>query len=290
MPRQTSLLIGLAFISPWLFGFAVFMLYPMVASIYFSFCDYSVLQSALFIGLENYIELFGDKVFRVSLGNTLFYAFFALGLGLVVSIGEALLLNMKVKGMAFHRTIIFLPSLVPVVALSVLWMWIFNGESGLLNAILEGVGLPAPNWLGSEDWAMPALILMSLWGIGHPVVIYLAGLQDIPRELYEAAEIDGAGSWDRFWNVTLPMLTPVVYFNVVMGIIGTFQVFAQPYIMTQGGPGRATYFYALALYDYAFMDLRMGYASAMAWILFIIILGLTLLATRVSQKWVQYDR
>lgn len=266
------------------------MLYPMVASIYFSFCDYSVLQSALFIGLENYIELFGDKVFRVSLGNTLFYAFFALGLGLVVSIGEALLLNMKVKGMAFHRTIIFLPSLVPVVALSVLWMWIFNGESGLLNAILEGVGLPTPNWLGSEDWAMPALILMSLWGIGHPVVIYLAGLQDIPRELYEAAEIDGAGSWDRFWNVTLPMLTPVVYFNVVMGIIGTFQVFAQPYIMTQGGPGRATYFYALALYDYAFMDLRMGYASAMAWILFMIILGLTLLATRVSQKWVQYDR
>jgi multiple sugar transport system permease protein len=271
-------------------GFAVFMLYPMGASIYFSLCDYSVLQPALFIGFENYFELFGDKVFRVSLGNTLYYAFFALGLGLVVSLGEALLLNMKVKGMAFHRTIIFLPSLVPVVALSVLWMWIFNGESGLLNAVLEGLGLPAPNWLGSADWAMPALILMGLWGVGHPVVIYLAGLQDIPQELYEAAEIDGAGSWDRFWNVTLPMLTPVVYFNVVMGIIGTFQVFAQPYIMTQGGPGRATYFYALALYDYAFMDLRMGYASAMAWILFMIILGLTLLATRISKKWVQYDR
>jgi len=268
----------------------VFMLYPMGASIYFSLCDYSVLQPALFIGLENYSELLGDKVFWVSLGNTLYYAFFGLGLGLFVSLGEALLLNMKVKGMAFHRTIIFLPSLVPVVALSVLWMWIFNGDSGLLNAVLEGLGLPAPNWLGSEDWAMPALILMGLWGIGHPVVIYLAGLQDIPQELYEAAEIDGAGSWERFWNVTLPMLTPVVYFNVVMGIIGTFQLFAQPYIMTQGGPGRATYFYALALYDYAFMDLRMGYASAMAWILFVIILGLTLLATRISQRWVQYDR
>jgi multiple sugar transport system permease protein len=302
MKRHLSLLTGLLFISPWLVGFTALMLYPMVASFYYSLCDYSVLQSPVFIGAENYREMLGDEVFRVSLWNTVLFAFFSIGLGLLVSLSLAVMLNMRVPGMAFHRTIVFIPSLVPVVALSVLWMWILNGDTGLLNKLIEGalngvlglVGskttISGPNWLGSETWAMPALILMTLWGVGHPVVIYLAGLQDVPESLYEAAEIDGANALQRLWHITLPMLSPVIYFNVVMGIIGTFQVFAAPYIMTGGGPGRATLFYALALYNYAFGDLQMGYASAMAWVLFLVILGLTLLATRISRRWVQYER
>ena len=302
MSSRSPLISGLLFISPWIVGFAVFMLYPMCASLYYSFCDYSVLRPAVFVGAENYGDLFSDEVFWVSLGNTLYFAFFSLGIGLVLSLSVAVMLNMKVPGMAFHRTIVFLPSLVPIVALSVLWMWILNGDRGLLNTMLESVinralalvnsekTFSAPNWLGSESWAMPALIIMSLWGIGHAVVIYLAGLQDIPVSLHEAAELDGASSWQRLWHITLPMLSPVIYFNLVMGIIYTFQVFAAPFIMTNGGPARATLFYALALYNYAFDDLRMGYASAMAWVLFLIVFGLTLLATRISRRWVQYER
>lgn len=299
---RSSLSTGLAFISPWIVGFCVFMLYPLAASIYYSFCDYSVLLPPVFVGIENYGELASDKVFWVSLYNTFFFAFFSLGLGLIVSLSLAILLNLKVPGQAFYRTIFFLPSLVPVVALSILWMWIFNSNSGLLNGMLEGIvnrayqlagkepTFAGPNWLGSETWAMPALILMSLWGVGHPIVIYLAGLQDIPKSLYEAAEIDGASGWQRIWYITIPMLSPVIYFNLIMGIIGSFQVFAAPYIMTGGGPGRATLFYAMSVYNLAFEDLRMGYASAMAWILFIIILALTLLATRFSRRYVQYER
>jgi len=306
MSERKSTLWALLFISPWVVGFCAFMLYPLVASIFYSFCDYSVLESPLFIGLENYRDLVHDVVFWVSLKNTIIFALFSLGLGLVVSLSLALLLNMKVRGLAVHRTIFFLPSLVPAVALSVLWMWIFNGDNGLLNTLLEkgiNVGLQpvnavfglaakysAPNWLGSKEWAMPALVLMSLWGVGHPIVIYLAGLQDIPEELYEAAEIDGASSWQKTAHVTLPMLSPVIYFNLIMGIIWSFQVFTVPYIMTRGGPQRATYFYAMAIYDSAFEDLYMGYACAMAWILFLIILALTLLATRFSRRWVQYER
>jgi len=306
MSERKSTLWALLFISPWVVGFCAFMLYPLIASTFYSFCDYSVLESPLFIGLENYRELVHDVVFWVSLENTIIFAFFSLGLGLLVSLSLALLLNMKVRGLAVHRTIFFLPSLVPAVALSVLWMWIFNGDSGLLNTLLEkglNAGLKpinavfglsakytAPNWLGSKEWAMPALVLMSLWGVGQPIVIYLAGLQDIPKELYEAAEIDGASSWQKTAHVTLPMLSPVIYFNLVMGIIWSFQVFTVPYIMTRGGPQRATYFYAMAIYDSAFEDLYMGYACAMAWILFLIILALTLLATRFSRRWVQYER
>ncbi|MBI2190575.1 MAG: sugar ABC transporter permease [Planctomycetes bacterium] len=299
-----SLTLGLAFISPWLVGFLAFLVYPLIASLYYSFCDYSVLEPPVFIGVDNYTDLVQDKIFWVSLGNTLLFACFSLGLGLVLSLTLAVLLNLRIPGQAIHRTIFFLPSLIPVVALSVLWIWIFNADSdrGLLNLVLEAVingcrrflGLAptfsGPNWLGSETWAMPALVLMSLWGVGHPVVIYLAGLQDIPQSLYEAAELDGASAWQRLRHVTLPMLSPVIYFNLIMGIIGAFQVFTAPFMMTRGGPGRSTLFYAMALYNRAFEDLRMGYACAMAWILFLIILALTLLATRISRRWVQYDR
>jgi multiple sugar transport system permease protein len=219
----------------------------------------------------------------------------ALPAGTLVSLGLALMLNVKIKGQSVYRTIIFLPTLVPAVASAMLWMWLFNSKLGLINIVLGHVsswlGHPwqGPGWLSQPAWAMPALVLMSLWGVGGTVVIYLAGLQDVPVELYDAAEIDGAGPWGRLWHVTLPMLSPVIFFNLVMGIIGTLQVFAVPYLMTGGGPLRSTYFYTMYLFDNAFSYLRMGYASAMAWVLLLIILALTALVFWTSKRWVHYQ-
>lgn len=281
--------VGYAFLSPWIVGFLAFTLLPVGLSFYYSLCDYTLLQSPVFIGLENYSDLARDEVFWRSLFNTFYYAAMALPGGLLVSLGLAMLLNVKVPGQAVWRTIIFLPSLVPVVASAMLWMWLFNAKLGLINALLAKLGIEGPGWLTDPSWAMPALALMSLWGVGHAVVIYLAGLQDVPRELYEAAEIDGAGVWRRVWNVTLPMLSPVIFFNLVMAIIGTLQVFDVPYIMTGGGPARATYFVTMYLYDNAFNYLQMGYASAMAWIMLLIVLALTGIAFWSSSRWVHYQ-
>ncbi len=280
---------GLAFISPWLFGFCVFTLTPIVLSLYYSFCDYSLLQKPVWRGLENYKLLFRDEVFYKSLWNTFYYAALALPAGLFVSLGLALMLNVKIAGQSVYRTIIFLPSLVPTVAAAMLWLWLFNSRLGLINTALASIGIQGPGWLRDAAWAMPALVIMSLWGVGHTVVIYLAGLQDVPRELYEAAEIDGAGIWGRLFNVTIPMLSPVIFFNLIMAIIGTLQVFTIPYIMTQGGPARSTYFYTMYLYDNAFTFLRMGYASAMAWMQLLMILALTAFAFWTSKRWVYYQ-
>jgi multiple sugar transport system permease protein len=280
---------GLAFISPWLVGFCVFTLTPVVLSLYYSFCDYSLLQKPVWRGAENYKLLFRDEVFYRSLWNTFYYALLALPAGLFVSLGLALMLNVKIRGQSVYRTIIFLPSLVPTVAAAMLWLWLFNSRLGLINTALASIGLQGPGWLRDAAWAMPALVIMSLWGVGHTVVIYLAGLQDVPRELYEAAEIDGAGIWGRLFNVTIPMLSPVIFFNLIMAIIGTLQVFTIPYIMTQGGPARSTYFYTMYLYDNAFTFLRMGYASAMAWMQLLIILALTAFAFWTSKRWVYYQ-
>lgn len=285
--RQTF--VGLAFLSPWIAGFLLFTAVPVALSFYYSLCDFTLLQEPVFIGVENYTNLLADEVFWKALFNTLYYAAMALPGGLLVSLGLAMLLNVRMPGQAMWRTIIFLPSLVPVVASAVLWMWLFNAKLGLINALLARVGITGPGWLTDVRWAMPALALMSLWGVGHAVVIYLAGLQDVPRELYEAAEIDGAGVWRRVWNVTLPMLSPVIFFNLVMAIIGTLQVFDVPYIMTQGGPARSTYFITMYLYDNAFVYLQMGYASAMAWIMLLIVLGLTGVAFWSSRRWVHYQ-
>ena len=280
---------GLAFLSPWLVGFCVFTLIPIALSLYYSFCDYSLLQRPIWRGLENYRLLFRDEVFFKSLWNTFYYAAMALPAGMLVSIGLALMLNVHIRGQAVYRTIIFLPSLVPTVAAAMLWLWLFNSRLGLVNTALSYLGITGPRWLGDADWAMPALVIMSLWGVGHTVVIYLAGLQDVPRELYEAAAIDGAGIWGRLWSVTIPMLSPVIFFNLILAIIGTLQVFTLPYIMTQGGPARSTYFYTMYLYDNAFTFLRMGYASAMAWMQLLIILTLTGLAFWTSKRWVYYQ-
>jgi multiple sugar transport system permease protein len=263
--------------------------------LFYSFCDYSVLQAPVWIGTENYSRMFNDSVFWKSLGNTAFFAGLSLPLGMCVSLSLALLLNTGARGMPAFRTIFYLPSIVPIVASSMLWLWIFNGQYGLLNWALAPVfklfHLAPPGWLGDPRWAKPALVLMSLWGAGNSMIIYLAGLQDVPADLYESAELDGANWWRRLWHITLPMISPVIYFNLVMGIIGSLQTFTTVFVMTggaDGSPARSTLFYALYLFSTAFYDLRMGYASAMAWVLFLLIVALTVAATKLSEKRVHY--
>ncbi|MDX2055278.1 MAG: sugar ABC transporter permease [Polyangiaceae bacterium] len=286
---------GLGFAALWIVGLSVFTLYPVLASLFYSFSDFSVLEPPVWIGTGNYERLMHDVVFWKSLKNTLIYTALSLPLGMIVSISLALLLNTGVRGMALFRTFFYLPSLVPLVASSMLWLWIFNGNHGILNVALRPIvavfGAEPPTWLSDPNWSKPALALMSAWGVGNSMVIYLAGLQDVPQELYESAELDGAGFWRRVWHVTLPMISPVIYFNLIMGIIGSLQVFTQVFVMTggaDGAPARSTLFYALYLFSTAFYDLRMGYASAMAWLLFLLIVGLTLLATKLSKSRVHY--
>ncbi len=280
---------GIAFISPWLVGFLCFTAIPILLSLYFSFCDYPLLQPAVFMGADNYRELAHDPWFWNALLNTLKYAAMALPAGMLVSLGLALLLNQKIAGQSMYRTIIFLPSLVPITASAMIWFWLFNQKLGLLNHLLSLIGIEPVPWLADPKIAMPSLAFMSLWGVGHTVVIYLAGLQDVPKDLYEAAELDGATGARRLWHVTIPMISPVIFFNLIMAIIGTFNVFAIPYIMTAGGPARSTQFYTMYLYDNAFIYLRMGYASAMAWIQLLIVLSLTAFAFWTGKRWVHYQ-
>jgi multiple sugar transport system permease protein len=287
---KRNLGVGLLFALPWILGFALFLGYPLIASFYYSFTSYSVLTPPRWIGGDNYKELFQDEVFFLSLKNTLLYALGAIPLGTVTAIGLAMLLNTKVKGMAFYRTLFFLPSLVPMVALGTLFLWVFNGDYGLLNAGLKSLGFTPPNWLGEPAWAKWTLVMIAMWGSGQAMIIYLAGLQDVPVSLYEAAELDGAKTWAKTRNVTLPMLSPVILFNVIMGIIGSLQVFAVPYVMFPGGaPARSTYFFAMYLFDNAFQYQRMGYASAMGWVMFAIILALTMLSLRITERHVHYE-
>jgi len=295
-------LTGLAFISPWLIGLGGLVLYPIALSLYYSFCEYSVLQPAQWIGPGNYADLFTDELFWKALSNTLRFALWSLPLGVVLSFALAVLLNTGVRGMAVWRTFFFLPALVPLVALAVLWLWIFNGEYGILNQALAQVdrGLGAlvgathplfrgPGWLSDPTYALSALVIMSLWGVGNAMVIYLAALQEVPEHLYEAAELDGAGWLQKVRYVAIPSVSPVILFNLIMGIIGTLQVFAVPYVISpEGSPARSIYFLTMYLYDNAFTYLRMGYACAMAWILFLLILVLTYVALRVSRRFVYY--
>ncbi|HLP00036.1 MAG TPA: sugar ABC transporter permease [Fimbriimonas sp.] len=287
---RRDLRIGLLFASPWILGFGIFLAYPVLASLFYSFTSYSALRPPKMVGLDNYKELAGDEVFWQALTNTLMYVLGAVPLSAVVAIGLAMLLNTKVKGMAYYRTIFFLPSLVPMVALGTLFLWIFNGDYGLLNEGLRKVGVDPPNWLGDPSYSKWTLVLISMWGSGQAMVIYLAGLQNVPVSLYEAADLDGAKLWAKTRHVTLPMISPVILFNVIMSIIGALQVFAVPYVMFPGGaPARSTYFIASYLFDNAFQFQRMGYASALGWVMFVITLLLTLLALKVSEKHVHYE-
>jgi len=281
---------GILFISPWLIGMGLFLAYPVLASVYYSFCEYSVLDRARPVGLANYADLLGDGLFWKSLFNTVYFAALSIPLGLMLALGLAILLNTGVRGLTVYRTIFFLPALIPTVALGILWLWIFNGENGILNMFLTSIGIHAPGWLTDPAWSKPALILLSMWGIGHAMVIFLAGLQDVPVHLYEAADLDGANWWHKVRHVTIPMVSPVILFNLIMGIIGALQYFTLPYIMTPNGqPAHSAYFYAMYLYDNAFLYLRMGYASAMAWILFVLILALTLGSLRLAARHVHYE-
>ena len=286
---------GLLFSAPWLIGISVFLIYPLLSALYYSLCDYSVLLPPVFVGFDNYVDLFGDRLFWKSLWNTTFYALGSVTLSVVVALTLAILLNSKVKGLAFYRTVFFLPSLMPLVATCMLWSFMYKGQGGLINTLLEQIGVTGPAWFADPNWSKPALVFMAAWGAGNAMVIFLAGLQDVPTSLYEASIIDGAGWLQRLVHVTIPMISPVIYFNVVMGIIGAFQAFAQALIMTDstavpGSPEQSTLFYVLQLYNVGFQDLRMGYASAMAWVLFLIILALTYLTTQLSKRWVSYDR
>lgn len=287
-------LVGLAFVSPWIIGFCAFMAAPIGMSFYYSFTDYPLLEPPVWTGLENYTRMFTDPIFWKTMLNTSIYAALAIPIGTLLALFAAWLLNMESRGRVFFRSAVFLPSLVPLVASSMIWMWLFNGELGLINTAIDFFGKPlgirGPNWLGDERWVMPALVIMSFWSIGQAVVIYLASLQDVPRALYEAADLDGMGPLTKFINVTMPMISPVILFNVIMAIITAWQVFAVPYIMlgASGGPGRAGYFYTMYLYDNAFRYQQMGYASAMAWVQLLIILGLTGLTFLVSRRLVHY--
>lgn len=288
--RRGETVAGILFASPWFVGFLVFTAFPIFASIYFSFTDYDILSEPYWIGLENYIEMLKwDPSFWKSLWNTTYYVLFSVPLQLIIGLVIALILNADIKGIAVYRTMYYMPSIVPIVASSILWSWMFNPNYGLLTLAVEAFGVDAPAWLGDPAWAKPSLIIMSLWGAGGGMIIYLAGLKNIPNTYYEAAELDGAGAWMRFWKITLPLLTPTLFFQLIMGIIGSFQVFTQAFMMTSGGPNDATLFYVLHLYRNAFQFWRMGYASAMAWVLFAIIMIFTLINWVGSKYWVNYD-
>lgn len=289
-------LAGYTFAMPWLIGFFVLTAGPFLASIIFSFCSYDVLHPPRWVGLLNFQQLFTVDwpVLSITLYNAGYLALFGIPLGIVTGLGIAMLLNASVRGMHYYRTIYYLPSIVPIVASSILWIWLLNPDAGLLNAAWRAVltgwsGLQPPNWLASEEWAKPALILMGLWGAGGGMILWLAGLQGVPQHLYEAATLDGATPVQQFRHVTLPMLSPYIFFNLIMGTIGALQTFENVYIMTGGGPLDATRVPVLYLFDSAFRYFNMGYASAIAWVLFAIVLALTLIQVKLAPRWVHYE-
>lgn len=279
-----------AFISPWLVGFIVLTAGPVVASFVLSFTAWDMASPPVYVGLGNYIALFtADKLLGKSLVVTAIWVVVGLPLRLVVAYVAALALNQRLPAIGFFRTVLYLPAVVSGVAIALLWVWVLQPQYGLLNSFLRLFGIQGPPWFGSEEWALPGFIVMSLWTTGAAMIIFLAGLQSVPAELYEAAELDGAGPLAKLTRVTLPMTTPVIIFNLIIGLIQSFQVFTQAYVMTNGGPNNATLFYVLYLYRAAFQYNQMGYASAMAWLLFVVVLVCTLLVFRSSARWVYYE-
>jgi multiple sugar transport system permease protein len=297
-PRKFSLkslhvremLAGYAFISPWVIGFIVFMGGPIIASMILSFFSWKMITPPRFIGLTNYINMFTvDAWFRTSIVVTAEYVFISVPLSLILALFLAILVNQNVRLSSFWRTAFYVPAVISGVAGAVIWRWMYHNELGMINALLSLVGIAGPRWLYDKHTALLSLIIMRLWNVGVPMVIFLAALQAMPKFLYEAAEIDGAGEVAKFLNITLPLLTPVIFFNLVIAIIGGIQTFAEPFVMTSGGPENATLFFGLYLYQNAFAFLKMGYASAMAWIMFITILVLTVLQFTIANRWVYYE-
>ena len=279
---------GILFAVPWLLQFVLFILIPFAASFWLSLTDYRFRDFPKMIWLENYADLAGDEVFLKSVFNTLYYTVFHVPGVMIIAFFIAILLNQKVKGMPLFRTLFYLPSVTAGVATIMLWLVILQ-PNGILNQALGLFGIPGPRWLTSTQWAMPSLILMSFWTVGTTMILYLAGLQGIPQHLYEAASIDGAGHLRKLWHVTVPMMTPTIFLTLVLGIIGSWQVFTQALILTGGGPANATLFVLLYLYRKAFLIFQMGYASAIAWVLFVIILIFTLIQFGIARRWVYYE-
>lgn len=280
---------GWVFISPWIIGFLAFTALPIGLSFYYGFTAYNIYQPPKWIGLANYQTLLSDPLFWTSLYNTVYYTFISVPLMLVLSVALALLLNSRLPGMAFFRTLYFLPSVLSGVGVALLWLWIFNPDFGLINLVLDAFGIRGPLWLASPEWSKPAMIIMSLWGLGGVMVINLAGLQAVPGELYDAAKMDGAGAPARLRFVTLPMLSPTLFFNFITLTIGSLQIFTQAYVMTDGGPVNSTLFYVYYLFKVAFENLRMGYASALAWVLFLVIVAFSAVQIVFSRRWVYYE-
>ena len=290
--QRRKALVGYLYISPWIVGFLVFVLGPMIASLWLSLTQYSAMGPPSFVGLRNYVYMFTqDKLFWGAVGKTFYFATVVVVVGISGSLICAMLLNTGLQGAAIYRTLYFIPSLTPIVALALLWSWILQPRYGLLNGILSYVGIKGPGWLRSPAWAIPGLLMMNLWATtgGGRMVIFLAGLQGIPQELYDAAQVDGANGLQRFRHVTLPMLSPTIFFNLVLGVIGGLKVFAASYITTDGGPAYATWFYILHLFAQAFRYLELGYASALAWFFFVVVLVLTAVQFSISRRWVYYE-
>jgi multiple sugar transport system permease protein len=280
---------GYLFILPVVLGLLIWTFGPMIASAFYSLTDYKITEAPVFIGFQNFVNLFSDNLFLNSLSVTIRFAIMFVIFGQVFGLGLAILLTQRARGMSLFRTAFYLPVIVPYIASALLWKYLFNNQFGPINAILKAVGLPAPNWLGSSDSALFSIVIISVWTGAVTTIIYVAGLQHIPEELHDAAKIDGANELQRFRFITIPMLSPTIFFNVVTGVIGSFQLFVPSFVMTKGGPVNSTYLYNHNLYDKAFRWLQMGYASSMAWVMFAIIIVLTLFIFRSSPLWVYYE-
>lgn len=282
---------GILFAMPWLIGLLVFWIYPTIASAYYSFTKFNAVQSPQWIGFSNYIQLFtADDTFWLAVYNTAYFAFISIPLAIIVSFGLAMMLNAKIRFQTVYRTIYFLPTLVPEIALSLVWVYLFTPGSGLVNVPFDWLGIKGPCWLTCPAWSRPTIILLALWIVGQQIILYLAGLQDVPQDLYDAADVDGANFLHKFRHVTIPMMTPVVFFHLVTSVIGALQFFTVPYIMTGGTgfPAGSLMFYSIYLYKNAFQYFQMGYASALAWLLFMVALLITLVIFRSARMWVFY--
>lgn len=286
--ERQNLFRGMLFISPWLIGLLAFTVYPLLASAYYSFTNYDIVRQPRFIGLANYQELFRDRMIPKVLYNTLYLAFVGVPLTLITSFLSAVLLNQRMRFRSVVRTAVFIPSIVPVVASAMVWLWIYNSQYGLINSFLKSQSLPIIPFLSSPSMAKLSLIIVDCWASGGAMLIFLAALQDVPQSLYDAAKVDGASAWTRFRHVTIPMVTPAILYNLITGMIGVFQSFTFAWILTGGGPYSSTEFYAVYLYRSAFRYMKMGYASAMAWILFVIVVFFTVILFRSSARWVYY--
>ncbi len=281
---------GYLFALPWIIGFFAFALGPVVASLYLSFTDYNVFLAPHFIGIANYVQMFtSDALFGTAIYNTVYYTVLSMSLSIVLALALALLLNRPLPGIRLLRTAYYVPTVASGVALALVWVWLLDPQIGPVDIVIRSVGLAGPPWLLSPSWSKPALVLVSLWGIGNTVVIYLAALQGVPQELVDAAHIDGAGRFRSLWQITLPMISPTLFFTLVLGIIGSFQVFTLAYVATTGGPMESTLFYVLYLYRKGFNELHLGYASTLAWFLFAILVALTGLMFWTSRRWVYYE-